>query len=174
MFAGCHFFVLADAEHVKDVKKALVGTGGTYLYLLTRHVTHVLVHSLDEVRGDLLLEKATNQYRAVVVALSFVFDSIKRGQRLKESDYVVLRSPSNIAPPIKPVSQVRLFVSSTFRDMVREREVLASHVFPMLESYCEEQGVLFESIDLRWGVVGSLPLVDCLSNIETCNYFVAV
>jgi hypothetical protein len=50
------------------------------------------------------------------------------------------------------VKAFRLFVSSTFADFVREREVLQSKVFPALDAYCAAKGYQFHAIDLRWGV----------------------
>ena len=46
----------------------------------------------------------------------------------------------------------RVFVSSTFADMVGERTVLQERVFPRLEAYCRERGGRFQAVDLRWGV----------------------
>jgi len=37
----------------------------------------------------------------------------------------------------------RIFVSSTFLDMKRERNVLQKKVFPRLREYCERQGSAF-------------------------------
>ncbi|WP_110991290.1 MULTISPECIES: DUF4062 domain-containing protein [unclassified Mesotoga] len=42
----------------------------------------------------------------------------------------------------------RIFVSSTFLDMKRERNVLQKKVFPRLREYCERQGASFQDIDL--------------------------
>ena len=38
---------------------------------------------------------------------------------------------------------IRVFVSSTFRDMQDEREVLVKRVFPELRKLCDERGVVF-------------------------------
>ena len=46
---------------------------------------------------------------------------------------------------------IRVFVSSTFRDMAAERDVLVKRVFPEIRSMCEERGVAFSEVDLRWG-----------------------
>lgn len=48
--------------------------------------------------------------------------------------------------------QVRVFISSTFRDMQAERNHLVRFVFPELEQRCSARGVLFVAVDLRWGV----------------------
>jgi uncharacterized protein DUF4062 len=47
---------------------------------------------------------------------------------------------------------IRLFVSSTFADFQRERDVLQHRVFPMLRELCTQAGLRFQPIDLRWGV----------------------
>ena len=48
--------------------------------------------------------------------------------------------------------EVRVFVSSTFRDFVAERNELARRVFPALRKLCDERSVVFIDVDLRWGV----------------------
>ena len=75
---------------------------------------------------------------------------------------------------------VRVFVSSTFRDMQDERDVLVKHVFPQLRQRCRERGVEFVEVDLRWGITEEqamhgqvLPL--CLAEIENCRpYFIGL
>lgn len=81
-----------------------------------------------------------------------------------------------------PISQrvVRVFVSSTFRDMHAERDELAKRVFPQLRKLCEEQGVIWGEVDLRWGVTDEqraegkvLPI--CLAEIERSRpYFIGI
>ncbi|AEF80439.1 tetratricopeptide repeat protein [Leadbettera azotonutricia] len=48
--------------------------------------------------------------------------------------------------------QIRVFISSTFKDMSAERDYLVSRVFPSLRRYCEERDVNFFELDLRWGI----------------------
>lgn len=71
---------------------------------------------------------------------------------------------------------MRVFVSSTFRDMQREREVLVKRIFPQLRKRCEERGVAWSEVDLRWGITDEeseqgkvLPV--CLDEIERCRPF---
>ena len=55
---------------------------------------------------------------------------------------------------------VRVVISSTFRDMFRERDILVKRIFPQLRKLCEERFVTWGEVDLRWGVNGcrqSLP-----------------
>ena len=48
--------------------------------------------------------------------------------------------------------QIRVFISSTFRDMGAERDHLVKFVFPQLRRLCESRGVVWGEVDLRWGI----------------------
>ena len=68
-------------------------------------------------------------------------------------------SPATVASPTSPAPGpgadtrvVRLFVSSTFRDMGAERDELVKQTFPALRKLCESRGVTWGEVDLRWGV----------------------
>ena len=47
---------------------------------------------------------------------------------------------------------IRVFISSTFRDMEEERNELVSKVFPLLRKMAKERQVTLSEIDLRWGI----------------------
>ena len=71
---------------------------------------------------------------------------------------------------------IRVFVSSTFRDMHAERDWLNRFVFPELRSRCLRRGAEFIGVDLRWGVTqqeaeGEGALQICLEEIERCRPF---
>lgn len=59
---------------------------------------------------------------------------------------------SLLEPRFHPVS--RVFVSSTFGDLKRERDSLQAGIFPCLEELCQQEGFQYQAIDLRWGVSG--------------------
>lgn len=59
--------------------------------------------------------------------------------------------PDSLKPPVKD-RVVRVFISSTFRDMFRERETLVKRIFPRLRKLCEEREVTRGEVGLRWGV----------------------
>jgi hypothetical protein len=89
-------------------------------------------------------------------------------------------SPAPVTLPANSRDQIRIFISSTFRDMHRERELLTKHVFPQLRERCRLRGVELIEVDLRWGVTeeeahsGNL-IVHCLDEIERCRpYFVGL
>src|SRR4249920_2282634 len=75
---------------------------------------------------------------------------------------------------------VRVFVSSTFRDMQAERDELIKRVFPQLRRLGEGRGVAWSEVDLRWGVTDEqkaegavLPI--CLAEIDRSRpYFIGL
>ncbi|MCU1355995.1 MAG: tetratricopeptide repeat domain containing protein [Acidimicrobiales bacterium] len=75
---------------------------------------------------------------------------------------------------------IRVFVSSTFRDMQAEREELVKRIFPQVRRMCEERGVAWSEVDLRWGVTDEqkaegavLPI--CLAEIDRSRpYFLGL
>lgn len=80
------------------------------------------------------------------------------------------------AQAARPPRVIRVFVSSTFRDMHDEREELIKRVFPQLRKLCESRGVIWGEVDLRWGLPDEakaegkvLPI--CLAEIHRCRPF---
>lgn len=53
---------------------------------------------------------------------------------------------------LEAASSVRIFVSSTFTDMLAEREIIATKVAPRVARLCDSIGVVCNFVDLRWGV----------------------
>ena len=49
-------------------------------------------------------------------------------------------------------NELRVFISSTFRDMQEEREHLVKKIFPEIRALCRERGITFTDVDLRWGL----------------------
>jgi hypothetical protein len=94
------------------------------------------------------------------------------------------------SPVFAPPRVIRVFVSSTFRDMHAEREELIKRAFPQLRKLCEERGVTWGEVeergvtwgevDLRWGITDEqaaegqvLPI--CLEEIRRCRpYFIGL
>src|SRR5262249_53055767 len=71
---------------------------------------------------------------------------------------------------------VRVFISSTFRDMHAERDHLVKVVFPALRERLESHRVYLIDIDLRWGVIREQAENDqvldlCLHEIDVCRPF---
>lgn len=71
---------------------------------------------------------------------------------------------------------VRVFISSTFRDMHAERDHLVKVVFPRLRERLEPYRMHFVDVDLRWGVTreqadNDMALDLCLQQIDECRPF---
>lgn len=75
---------------------------------------------------------------------------------------------------------IRVFISSTFRDMQAERDYLVKFIFPQLRKLCASRSVTWGEVDLRWGVTDEaaaegqvLPI--CLEEIRRCRpYFIGL
>jgi preprotein translocase subunit SecA/nephrocystin-3 len=73
--------------------------------------------------------------------------------------------------------EVRIFISSPFTDMQKERDTLVRSAIPKLRRLCMQRDVAFSYVDLRWGVTAqqsesAVSLLLCLREIESCNLFV--
>lgn len=71
---------------------------------------------------------------------------------------------------------IRVFISSTFQDMEKEREQLIKKVFPMLRKKAAKRGVVVTELDLRWGVTqeeseNGKVLEICLNEIDNSRPF---
>src|SRR5689334_7363125 len=76
--------------------------------------------------------------------------------------------------PSRDEGAIRLFISSTFRDLEPEREALRRGVYPIVRHACEKRGFAFFETDLRWGVTSAeaeagriLPI--CLEQVDRCR-----
>jgi WD40 repeat protein len=75
---------------------------------------------------------------------------------------------------------IKIFISSTFKDMNAERDHLVRVVFPELKERCRTKHVQLVDVDLRWGVtekqaVGGGALDICLDEIDSCRpYFLGL
>jgi nephrocystin-3 len=71
---------------------------------------------------------------------------------------------------------LRIFISSTFKDMIDDRDELMAQVWPKLRALCRERQVELTEVDLRWGVTEEQStrketLKLCLDEIHKCRPF---
>ena len=71
---------------------------------------------------------------------------------------------------------LRVFISSTFRDMMEERDELMTHAWPELRRFCRDRHVELVEVDLRWGIAEEQvtrkeTLKLCLDEIRACRPF---
>ena len=89
-------------------------------------------------------------------------------------------SHNTVTGELSAARQIRVFLSSTFRDFMEERDLLVKQVFPSLRRRAQERGVDVVDVDLRWGVTqeeseqGKVIGI-CLAEIERCRpYFIGM
>ncbi|XP_052059702.1 uncharacterized protein LOC127700331 [Mytilus californianus] len=76
--------------------------------------------------------------------------------------------------------EIRVFVSSTFRDFTLEREAIIKKAFRDINRLCVDRGVFFTYVDLRWGITteqtnDGKTIAICLQEIERCRpYFICL
>ncbi len=76
------------------------------------------------------------------------------------------------------MKEIKIFVSSTFKDMQIERDMLKTVVKPYLESRYKKAGISVELVDLRWGLqiekeseAEKEILQTCMQEIHDCHPF---
>ncbi|XP_019665763.2 telomerase protein component 1 isoform X1 [Ailuropoda melanoleuca] len=102
----------------------------------------------------------------------------------KTGDLSLRPLEENTLSPLAPISQprwrsVRLFISSTFRDMHGERDLLLRSVLPALQARAAPHCISLHAIDLRWGVTEeetrrNRQLEVCLGEVENAQLFVGI
>ena len=66
--------------------------------------------------------------------------------------------------------EVRLFISSTFKDMQAERDYLVRFVFPRIREELLHYHLYFIDVDLRWGITDEENIIGaCRSIIDECH-----
>ena len=80
------------------------------------------------------------------------------------------------ASPSSHPREIRVFLSSTFKDMEYERSHLIKQVFPKVRAACLARQVGFTEIDLRWGVSeeeakSGATVEICLKEVDRCRDF---
>ena len=79
---------------------------------------------------------------------------------------------SRAAPPRSEAGfrTIKVFISSTFRDMQAERDHLTRFVFPRLRQELLARRIHLEEVDLRWGVTSDENVVEaCRDIIDECR-----
>jgi nephrocystin-3 len=78
---------------------------------------------------------------------------------------------------LKDPNVCRIFFSSPFLGMEKEREELTRQYFPQLQHLCSSKGIQFAAVDMRWGITEessqSAKTIDiCLRELDRSDIFV--
>ncbi|OWK12295.1 NWD1, partial [Cervus elaphus hippelaphus] len=76
--------------------------------------------------------------------------------------------------PAPTSRSVAIFISSTVSDMDAEREALQSTAYPEVQTFCQKHGLMFEVVDLRWGIRDTeatdlMTTELCLEELDRCR-----
>ncbi|KAG2462362.1 TEP1 protein, partial [Polypterus senegalus] len=87
----------------------------------------------------------------------------------------------SVIPLVPKVSwrSIRVFISSTFRDMHGERDLLVRYVFPELRQRAAHHYIHLQEVDLRWGITeeearSNRTVELCLSEVAKSQLFVGI
>ena len=114
------------------------------------------VHNLAHIKIPSLVESATKSLASLASEKALL--SATRGQKWRN---------------------VRVFISSTFRDMHGERDLLTRFVFPELRARAYNRQIHVYEVDLRWGITeqdarSHKALEICLEEISKSQYFIGL
>eukprot|EP01133_Synstelium_polycarpum_P013909 gene13909-16409_t len=75
--------------------------------------------------------------------------------------------------------EIRIFISSPFRDMQADRDQIVKVVLPKIRKLCIERDIIMSYVDLRWGVTGAQSeqatgLAMCLKELSRCNLVIGM
>ena len=93
----------------------------------------------------------------------------------ESSDNQQIQSPMTTLVP--RWRTVRVFISSTFKDMHAERDLLTRYVFPELRQRAKSLFVNLYQTDLRWGIAESQTKQSvflCLNEVYRSDYFIGL
>ncbi|KAM4808045.1 telomerase protein component 1 [Rhinophrynus dorsalis] len=91
----------------------------------------------------------------------------------------VMTTEINFPAPRQRWRSVRIFISSTFRDMLTERDLIIGWVMPELRARAACHYLSIEEVDLRWGITEEEAKKDrqlslCLSEVHRSQIFIGI
>ncbi|XP_043914013.1 telomerase protein component 1 [Protopterus annectens] len=101
-----------------------------------------------------------------------------QGKTRKQRTLDVVSLPLLRTPKLR-WQTVRVFISSTFRDMHGERDLLIRSVFPELRARAAQLFIHVQEVDLRWGITEEESRSDrqlelCLSEVSRSNILIGI
>ncbi|EGC30921.1 hypothetical protein DICPUDRAFT_58027 [Dictyostelium purpureum] len=96
-----------------------------------------------------------------------------------DSDEDLISSNSSINREEFAEREIRIFISSPFKDMKFDRDQIVKVVIPKIRKLCIERDIMISYVDLRWGVTSnqseqSNSLSMCLKELEKCNVLIGL
>jgi hypothetical protein len=145
-----------------------------------------LITNEEEVQKKSQKVKSAIKYGVAIVREEYLQECIKAGYAVDEEKFKLTSGSDPVAAKKTLLdeisetyvekerrSEIRIFVSSTFKDMQNERMVLAKDVFPALKKLCFERNVFFSYVDLRWGITEQVWKIPCNWQQTVTFYFLS-
>ncbi len=107
--------------------------------------------------------------------LNKTIESNNESQKINEQSKLSDKSPMTTLVP--HWRTVRVFISSTFKDMHAERDLLTRYIFPELRQRAKSLFVNLYQTDLRWGIAESQSKQSvflCLNEVYRSDYFIGL
>lgn len=113
------------------------------------------------------------------IDIAYELKEISVNQPLPKVQKMAPEIVEKIERPVMPWKTVRVFISSTFKDMHGERDLLTKYVFPELRAWCYNYCINVYEVDLRWGVTekqaqSQSQLEICLKEVMKSDLFVGI
>ncbi|XP_030043878.1 telomerase protein component 1 isoform X2 [Microcaecilia unicolor] len=166
--SGLFVNILPEAPSSKDI-----------VLVLSQHKNDVTLCGFNEQVLKFIAERGGARLLQHVEKIDELYRIPKDEGALRKARTVdSLSHPGAFVPKLRWRS-VRIFISSTFRDMHGERDILIRYVFPALRARAAQHFLSLEEIDLRWGVTeedtrGNRQLSLCLSEVSRCQLFLGI
>ncbi|KAL3870127.1 hypothetical protein ACJMK2_042738, partial [Sinanodonta woodiana] len=166
-FWGGHYGVIISASIIRVKREELPAEGDEFEDIKQDEVEYTAI----KVANDVLSENQT-LLKEVLEESNAPLDT----QFEKQTAVSSTRRQTKM----KRKHEIRVFVSSTFRDFTREREKIIKKTFREMNQICADHGVFFTYVDLRWGItkeqtMDGKTIAICLQEIDRCRpYFICL
>ncbi|CAG5115663.1 unnamed protein product, partial [Candidula unifasciata] len=113
------------------------------------------------------------------IDVAFQLQSLPRVKKPLKKRYLLRENDLQLMAPKPSWMTVRVFISSTFKDMHGERDLLTRFVFPELRSLFCNRFINIYEVDLRWGLTeedtrDNRTVEVCLEEVSRCQLFIGV
>uniref|UniRef100_T1J3Q8 NACHT domain-containing protein n=1 Tax=Strigamia maritima TaxID=126957 RepID=T1J3Q8_STRMM len=141
----------------------------------TGHPNNILLSGFSDQLLRFIAERGSSRQLREINQIDVKY-KLKCSRAVKKTNKNLLSTPYIAVPRWRTA---RVFISSTFRDMHGERDLLLRSVFPQLRARALDLCVDVHDIDLRWGITeqeaeDNKMVEICLSEAAECDVFVGL
>ena len=176
MFANKIFCLKGlDTKKKSKLSKIITEHDGEISYFVSSKVTHLIVSKTNSSTPQI-----NKNYNVQIVTEDFIFHSINSGAIVAEEFYKPRGQSINSSIFSSSSGRtIRVFISSTFKDMRKERAIIRKRIIHKLNQYCQERLLSFSFVDFSWGISDQMTqdgqvVLKCLQEVDRClPYFIS-